>query len=120
MCKIGTFQRNLTTMFLKILNIYLVLKIFQKVRIEVRSRKKLMHFLLKNYLKQIWYQVLNSRPHPHSTEIFTKYCRRITWKYCKSAKIFRNLSLISLKYCNNFTMSAQNMTYVISSKYCQN
>ena len=33
MCKIGTLQRNVSTMFLKILNIYLVLKIFQKVRI---------------------------------------------------------------------------------------
>ena len=33
MYKIGRFQRNLSRMFLKKLHIYLVLKIFQKVRI---------------------------------------------------------------------------------------
>ena len=33
MCKIGTFQRNLSTTFLKPLNIYLFSKIFQKVKI---------------------------------------------------------------------------------------
>ena len=47
---------------------------------------------------------------PHSTERFRQYCRNITWKYCKIAKIFRNLLLILLKYCNNLAMSAQNMT----------
>ena len=57
---------------------------------------------------------------PHSTEIFRKYCKNIPWKYCKIAKIFRNLSLILLKYCNNLVMSAQNMTYAIFFKYCQN
>ena len=36
MCKIGTFQRNLSTMFRKILNIYLVLKIFQNVRVATK------------------------------------------------------------------------------------
>ena len=33
-CKIGTFQRNLSTIFLKLLNTYLFIsKIFQKVKI---------------------------------------------------------------------------------------
>ena len=32
MCKIGTFQRNISTMFLEVLNINLFLKIFQKIR----------------------------------------------------------------------------------------
>ena len=31
--KFGTFQRNLSTVFLKALNIYLFIKIFQKVKI---------------------------------------------------------------------------------------
>ena len=53
---------------------------------------------------------------PHSTEIFKQYWRNISWKYCKIAKIFRNVNskcfeLILLKYCNNLAMSAQNMTY---------
>ena len=39
---------------------------------------------------------------PHNAEIFRKYWRNIPWKYCKNiAKIFRNLSLILLKYFNN-------------------
>ena len=33
MCKIGKFHRNLSTIFLKLLNIYLFSKIFQKVKI---------------------------------------------------------------------------------------
>ena len=49
-----------------------------------------------------------------------QYCRNILWKYYKIAKIFRNLSLMLLKYCNNFAMSAQNMVYAIFSKYFQN
>ena len=32
-CKIGTFQRNIFTIFLKVSNIYLFLKIFQKFEI---------------------------------------------------------------------------------------
>ena len=62
---------------------------------------------------------LNFRRTPHSTEIFRQYCRNIPWKYCKIAEIFRNLSLILLKYCNNLAMSAQNMTHAIFYKYCQ-
>ena len=58
--------------------------------------------------------------YPHSTDILRKYYRNIPWKYCKIAKIFQNLSLILLKYCNNLAMSAQNMTYAIFYKYCQN
>ena len=61
-----------------------------------------------------------NHPIPQSTEIFKQYCRNIPWKYCKISKIFRNLSLILLKYCNNLAMSAQNMTYAIFSKSCQN
>ena len=34
-CKIGTFQRNIFTIFLKLLNIYLFSKIFQKVKISM-------------------------------------------------------------------------------------
>ena len=55
-----------------------------------------------------------------STEIFRKCCKNIPLKYYKIAKIFRNLSLIFLKYCNNLAMSVQNMTYALFSKYCQN
>ena len=33
MCQIRIFQRNLSAIFLKVLNIYLFLNIFQKVRI---------------------------------------------------------------------------------------
>ena len=70
----------------------------------------------------IWWvailQALGARGRgPHSTEIFRKYCGNILWQYCKISKIFRKLSLILLKYCNNLAMSAQNMTYVIFSKY---
>ena len=57
---------------------------------------------------------------PHSTEIFRKYCKNTPWKYCKIAKIFWNLSLMLLKYCNNLATTAQNMMYAIFSKYCQN
>ena len=48
----------------------------------------------------------------HSTGIFRQYYEKSSWKYCKIAKIVRNLSLILLKYCNNFATSTQNMTYV--------
>ena len=58
--------------------------------------------------------------HPHSTEIFRKYCSDIRWKYCKINEIFWNLSLILLKCCNNLAMFAQNMTYAIFSKDWQN
>ena len=57
---------------------------------------------------------------PPSTEIFTEYSKNIPWKYCKLTKIFQNLSLIFLKYCNNLDMSEQNMTYAIFSKYYEN
>ena len=64
--------------------------------------------------------VVYLRKNPHSTETFRKYCKSIPWTYCKIAKLFRNLLLILLKYYNNLAMSAQNMTYAIFSKYCQN
>ena len=35
MCKIVTFQRNLSKIFLKVLNIYLSLKIFQEIKIVI-------------------------------------------------------------------------------------
>ena len=54
---------------------------------------------------------------PHSTEIFRKYCKNIPWKYCKIAKIFRNISLILVIHCNNLAMTAQNMTYAIFVKF---
>ena len=57
---------------------------------------------------------------PHRTKIFKNYFRNIPCKYCKIAKIFRNLLLVLLKYCTNLAVSAQNMTYAIFSKYCQN
>ena len=53
----------------------------------------------------------------HNTERFRKRFRNIPWKYCKIAKIFRNQSLVLLKYCNNISMSAQNMVCEIFSKY---
>ena len=37
MCKIDTFERNLSTMFLKILNIYLVLKIIFQLQCNIRN-----------------------------------------------------------------------------------
>ena len=33
MCKIGTFQRNLSTIFLKVLNIYLLPKYFRMFKL---------------------------------------------------------------------------------------
>ena len=55
--------------------------------------------LEKNYLHIFKVQVLIT---PHiAPKIFRQFCRNIPWKYCKFAKIFRNLSLILLKYCNN-------------------
>ena len=57
---------------------------------------------------------------PYSTEIFRQCCRNILWEYCKSNKIFRNLSLILLKYCSNVAMPAHNMTYVKFLKYYEN
>ena len=65
-------------------------------------------------------EIWKSKTCPHSTEIFRKYCKHIPWNYCKIAKIFQKVSLILLKCCNNLDMSAQNMTYAIFSKYCQN
>ena len=62
------------------------------------------------------YRFFTNATYPHSTEIFRKYCKNIPWKYFRIAKIFWNLSLIVLKYCNNLVMSAQNMTYAIFSK----
>ena len=53
MCKIGTFWRNLSTKFLKILNIYLVLKIFQKVRIVMFSTKYFTIFQLQWNIRNI-------------------------------------------------------------------
>ena len=59
---------------------------------------------------------MHTRSDPHSTEIFRQYCRYNPREYYKITKIFRNLSLILLKYSNNLAMSAQNMTYAIFSK----
>ena len=33
MCKISAFERNLSTIFLKVFNIYLILNIFQKLEL---------------------------------------------------------------------------------------
>ena len=81
--------------------------------------------IIQNKFSEIAYREMKIfkqfvREYPHSTEIFRKYFKNIPWKYCKIAKIFRKLSLILLKYCNNLAMSAQNMTYAIFFKYCQN
>ena len=46
MCKIEKFQRNLSTIFLKLLNIYLFSKIFQKVKI-VMLRWNILQYLKK-------------------------------------------------------------------------
>ena len=50
MCKIGTFQGNLSTIFLKLLNIYLFSKIFQKVKTVMLWWNILQYF--KNMLRQ--------------------------------------------------------------------
>ena len=71
-----------------------------------------------NFLESM--KVIHNKEIAKSTEVLKKHCKNITWKYCKIAKIFRNLSLMLLKYCNNLPMSAQNMTYAIFSKYFQN
>ena len=44
MCKIGTFQWNLSTIFLKLLNIYLFSKILQKVKIVMLRQNILQYF----------------------------------------------------------------------------
>ena len=64
--------------------------------------------------------MVNLLAYPHSAEMFIKYWRNIPWKYSKVAKIFRNLSLMLLKYSSNLAMFAQIMMYAIFSKYCQN
>ena len=46
MCKIGTFQRNLSTIFLNLLNIYLFSKIFQKIKIVI-LRWNILQYLTK-------------------------------------------------------------------------
>ena len=46
MCKIDTFQGNLSTIFSEVLNIYLFLKIFQKVEI-VMLRENILQYLTK-------------------------------------------------------------------------
>ena len=46
MCKIGTFQENLSKIFLKVLNIYLFSKIFPKVKI-VMLRWNILQYLSK-------------------------------------------------------------------------
>ena len=46
MCKIGTFKGNLSTIFLKVLNIYLFKKIFQEVEI-VMLRWNILQYLTK-------------------------------------------------------------------------
>ena len=46
-CKIGAFQRNISTMFLKVSNIYLFSKIFQKVEIVV-LRLNILQYFTKN------------------------------------------------------------------------
>ena len=45
-CKIGLFYRNISTIFLKVLNIYLFLEIFQKVEI-VMLRWNILQYLTK-------------------------------------------------------------------------
>ena len=46
MCKISIFQRNISTIFLKVLNIYLFSKIFQKVKI-VMLRSNILRYVTK-------------------------------------------------------------------------
>ena len=48
MCKIGTFQRNLSTIFLKLLNIYLFSKILQKAKI-VKLRWNILQYLTEAF-----------------------------------------------------------------------
>ena len=67
--------------------------------------------IFASFIRHMVYDYFMTKIHdPNSTEKFGQYCRTIPWKYCKIAKIFRNLSLILLKYCNNLAISAQNMT----------
>ena len=54
MCKIGTFQWNLPTIFLKLLNIYFFSKIFQKVKI-VTLRWNILQYLTK-LLRQYFFR----------------------------------------------------------------
>ena len=53
MCKISTFHQNLSTIFLKLLNIYLFSKIFQKVKI-VKLRRNILQYLICNEKLEIF------------------------------------------------------------------
>ena len=50
----------------------------------------IFYYVNKNYIRI---------KYPDSIEIFRKFRKHDSWKYCMIAKIFRNLSLILLKYC---------------------
>ena len=54
MCKIGTFQGNLSTIFRKILNIYLFSRVFQKVEIIVMLRFNILQYFNYNEILEIF------------------------------------------------------------------
>ena len=89
MCKIGTFQRNFSTIFLKLLNIYLFSKIFQKVEI-VMLRWNILQYLRK-MLRQ--YFSCNER-----LEIFlTCFCNIIYYVGGYSPGVIKNSNMHA--YC---------------------
>ena len=114
-------------------------KIFRNfffITVKLRKKKEPVFMHINRWILPFLYGKLPQKFYDHE---FTKqkvtkknYVTHITPKYLENiVKIFLGsnvrlpqkfwyLSLISSKYCNNLAMSAQNMTYAIFSKYCQN
>ena len=68
-----------------------------------RHYSQVIFFLTRKFLWISQFPYFSEKDSPHSTEIFKKR-RNIPCKWCKIAKIFRNLSLILLKYRNNLAL----------------
>ena len=98
MCKFGTFQRNLSSIFLKLLNIYLFSEIFQKVKI-IMLRWNILQYLT-NMLTQ--YFSWNER-----LEIFlTCCCNILCYVGCvPSTMLFPNMMVIFSKHAPFLNMA---------------
>ena len=104
MCKIGTFQRYLFTIFVKVLKIYLFSKIFQKVKIVI-FRWNILQYLMK-MLRQ--YFTCNQ-----TLEIFVKYFYNILWYVSTyfSIKKTEEMKDYSTQCCSNFWKNEKILIY---------
>ena len=91
MCKIGTFQGNLSIIFLRILNIYLFLKIFQKVEFLM------LRWNILQYLTKMLRQYLNCN---EILEIFlTSFCNILCYVGCNLLVFYFSLILWKKEKC---------------------